>query len=308
MRVRTGRFSNIDEALKERMRKDTATMTKVVVTGTAGLLGPHVVRHFLESGYEVLSVDMRKPDKPLTRHLTVDLTNMGECYGTLAGADAVVHLAAIPVAYSHPNEVTFRNNVMGTYNILEAADTLGIKKAVVASSECTYGIVFSRMGLAPQYVPMDEDHPCLPEDPYGLGKIVGEEIARAVNRRHGMQIVSFRIGNIMTPEKYLSFPEFIHDASQRKGILWSYIDARDIAVACRLAIEKDGLGTLVLNLAADDTSMDIRSRDLMKAEFPNITDIRGPIDGYQTLLSNERAKRVLGWQPTHRWRDQMPKK
>jgi nucleoside-diphosphate-sugar epimerase len=282
-------------------------MKKVVVTGTAGLLGPHVAEHFLHSGYDVLSVDVRKPEKPLSRHLTADLTNMGECYGALAGADAVIHLAAIPVAYSHPGEVTFRNNVMATYNILEAADTLGIRKAVVASSECTYGIVFSRTGLAPQYVPMDEDHPCLPEDPYGLGKIVGEEIARAVHRRHGMQIVSFRIGNVITPEMYRNFPKFIHDADQRKGILWSYVDARDIAAACRLAIEKDGLGAPVLNLAADDTSMDIPSLDLMKAGFPHVTDFRGPIDGYRTLLSNERAKKALSWQPVHRWRDNLPR-
>ena len=201
-------------------------MNKVVITGTAGLLGPHVVRHFLDAGYDVRSVDVRKPEKPLTNHLTVDLTNLGECYGALNGADAVVHLAAIPVAYSHPNEVTFRNNVMATYNILEAADALGIKKAVIASSECTYGIVFSQTGLGPQYVPMDEDHPTLPEDPYGLGKIVGEEIARSIHRRHGMQIVSFRIGNIITPEKYREFPNFIHDPKKRRGILWSYIDAR----------------------------------------------------------------------------------
>ena len=295
----------IDEALAQR-REERVIMKRVVITGTAGLLGPHVVQHFLDSGYDVLSVDLHRPERPLARHLAVDLTNLGECYGALAGADAVVHLAAIPVAYSHPNEVTFRNNVMSTYNTLEAADALGIKKAVVASSECTYGIVFSKAGLGPQYVPMDEDHPTFPEDPYGLGKIVGEEIARSVHRRHGMQIVSFRIGNIMTPEKYFDFPNFIHDPVKRRGILWSYVDARDIAVACRLAIEMDGLGAPVFNLAADDTSMDIISYDLMKAEFPSVTDFRGPIDGYQTLLSNERAKQVLGWEPKYRWRDQMP--
>jgi nucleoside-diphosphate-sugar epimerase len=283
-------------------------MAKVVITGTAGLLGPAVADHFLEAGYEVLSVDIKKPDPVKTRHLIVNTTNMGECYGALAGADAVVHLAAIPVAYSHPNEVTFANNVLSTYNILEAADTLGIKKAVIASSECTYGICNSRTGLGPRYVPMDEDHPTLPEDSYGLGKIVGEEIARAVNRRHGMQIVSFRIGNIQTPEKYKNFPNFIHDPKQRTRILWSYIDSRDIAAACRLAIEKDGLGTQVLNLAADDTSMDIKSVDLMRSAFPNVTDIRSPIDGYQTLLSNEKAKKVLGWRPMHFWRDNVAQK
>jgi Nucleoside-diphosphate-sugar epimerases len=282
-------------------------MKKVVITGSAGLLGPDVVKHFLEQGYDVLSVDIRKPAEPLTRHMTADLTHLGECYGVLEGADAVVHLAAIPSAYIYPNEVTFQNNVVSTYNILEAAATLGIKKAVIASSECTYGICNSRQGLEPTYVPMDEEHPTLPEDSYGLGKIVAETIAGAIHRRCGMQIVSFRIGNVIDQKKYLDFPGFIHEPKQRRGILWSYIDTRDIAAACRLAIEKDGLGSVVMNLAADETSMDIKTCDLLKAEYPNVTDIRCPVDGYQTLLSNEKAKRLLGWQPVHKWRDNVPK-
>ncbi len=158
-------------------------MKKVVITGSSGLLGPYVADHFIEAGYEVLSVDLVKPKKSRASHITANLMDLGECYGILAGADAVVHLAAIPVAYSHPNEVTFQNNVMSTYNILEAAAGLGIKKAVTASSESSYGIVFSRQNLAPLYVPMDEDHPQLPEDSYGLSKIVGEKIADTINRR-----------------------------------------------------------------------------------------------------------------------------
>jgi nucleoside-diphosphate-sugar epimerase len=278
-------------------------MKYVVITGSAGLLGPFVTEHFVEQGYEVLSVDIKKPENPRTRHLTVNLLNAGECYGALAGADAVVHLAAIPVAYSHPNEVTFQNNVVSAYNILEAAAGLGIKKAVIASSESSYGICFSKNGLTPQYVPIDEDHPQLPEDCYGLSKVVAEKTADMFNRRTGMQVVSMRIGNVITPAKYLNFPGFIRDPKKRRGILWSYIDARDIASACRLAIEKDGLGSAAINLAADDTSMDIKSADLMRAEFPDVRDIRIPLDNYHTLLSNERAKKLLGWKPVHRWRD-----
>jgi nucleoside-diphosphate-sugar epimerase len=278
-------------------------MKKIVITGSAGLLGPYVVEHFVEQGYEVLSVDRVKPASPLTRHMTADLTSLGECYGILEGAYAVIHLAAIPSAYIYPNEVTFQNNVMGTYNILEAAAGLGIAKAVIASSECTYGICNSRKGLTPAYVPVDENHPTLPEDSYGLGKIVGEAIADAIHRRCGMQIVSFRIGNIISKEKYHNFPGFIHESRKRKHLVWNYIDARDIAVACRLAVEKDGLGSMVMNLAADDTCMDIRSCDLIKAEFPQVTDIRSPVDAYQTLYSNEKAKKILGWRPVHCWRD-----
>lgn len=279
-------------------------LQKVVVTGGSGRLGTSVLEHFLASGYEVVNADQVKPKNPDVKHVTVNLQNLGECYGVLAGADAVVHLAAIPVAYSHPNEVTFQNNVMATYNILQAAAGLGIGKAVVASSESSYGIVFAKHRLVPQYVPIDEDHPQLPQDSYGLSKIVAEETAAMFNRLTGMQVVTLRIGNVIAPEMYQkNFPAFIHDPTKRQNILWSYIDARDAAVACRLAIEADGLGAVVLNLAADDTSMDIKSETLMNIGYPEVTDIREPLDNFNTLLSNKKIKRVLNWQPVHSWRD-----
>jgi nucleoside-diphosphate-sugar epimerase len=278
-------------------------MKKVVITGTAGLLGPYVAEHFLEQGYEVLSIDIKTPKKPLAKHLNVNLTHLGECYEILKGADAVVHLAAYPRVGIVSDQVTFENNAISTYNILEAASGLGIKKAVIASSESIYGIVFSKKGLKPRYVPLDEDHPILPEDSYALSKVSAEKTADMFYRREGIQVVAMRIGNVITKEKYLDFPGFIRDSSQRKSILWSYIDARDIASACRLAIEKDGLGSVALNLAADDTSMDIKSADLMKQQYPDITDIRIPLDNYHTLLSNEKAKKLLGWKPVHFWRD-----
>jgi len=279
-------------------------MKKIVITGTAGLLGPTVAEHFVERGYEVLSVDAKRPTAPKADHRIADLTNLGECYGVLRGADALVHLAAIPNAITTTNEVTFRNNVMSTYNLLEAADALGIKKAVTASSESAYGLVFSKTRLVPKYVPVDEEHPCIPEDSYALGKLCEEEIARAIHRRNGMQIISLRMGNVITKEIYeKNFAGWCNDPNQRTVIVWSYIDARDIASACRLAIEKDGLGAQVLNISADDNCTTLTSAELMKHGFPEVTDIRAPIDGYQTLLSNEKIKKVLGWKPEHFWRD-----
>lgn len=277
-------------------------MKKVVVTGGSGRLGPWVIKEFLEHGYEVVNADMKLPNEPLCKTVIVELTKLGEVYGVLAGADAVVHLAAIPVAYSHPNEVTFENNVVSTYNILEAAAGLGIQKAVIASSESSYGIVFAVNPFGPHYVPMDEDHPQIPQDSYGLSKIANEQTAEMIHRRTGMQVVSFRLGNVIAPDMYQRFPSFIHDAQQRKRILWSYIDTRDAATACRLAIEADGLGAVALNIAADDTSMDIKSRDLMAAVFPEVTDFREPLEGFETLLSNKKAKELLNWQPVHNWR------
>jgi len=276
---------------------------KVVITGGSGMLGQWVVRHFVEQGDEVVNADVKQPEQPLCRTVIVDLNELGQAYGVLAGADAVVHLAAIPVAYSHPNEVTFRNNTMSTYNVLEAAAGLGIRKAVIASSESSYGMVFAQQRFAPRYVPVDEAHPQLPQDSYGLSKIVNEQTADMFHQRTGMQIVSLRLGNVIAPEAYARFPQFIHDPRQRDRILWSYIDARDAAAACRLAIEAEGLGSVALNLAADDTSMAVPSRELMAAQYPEVDDFRAPLSGHESLLSSDKAKRLLGWQPAHAWRD-----
>ncbi|MGP4039541.1 NAD-dependent epimerase/dehydratase family protein [Gracilibacillus sp. D59] len=277
-------------------------MKKVVVTGGSGLLGPWVIKEFLDHGYEVVNADVKHPKEALCKTVITDLTNLGEVYGVLADADAVVHTAAIPVAYSHPNEVTFQNNVMSTYNILEAAGNLGIKKAVISSSESSYGICFAINELEPQYVPMDEAHPQLPQDSYGLSKIANEKTAEMIHNRTGMQVVSMRLGNVISPEMYDNFPGFIHDPEQRKRILWSYIDTRDAASAFRLAVETDGLGAVPLNIAADETSMDIESKELMTKVFPNVTDIREDLDGFVSLLNNKKAKELLNWQPIHSWR------
>ena len=278
-------------------------MKKVVVTGGSGLLGREVIKEFLEHNYEVVNADIKHLKEALCRTVITDLTNLGEVYGVLAGADAVVHLAAIPVAYSHPNEVTFQNNVMSTYNILEAAGNLGIKKAVISSSESSYGICFSKQNLNPQYVPIDEDHPQLPEESYGLSKIVNEKTADMIHRRTGMQVVSFRLGNVIAPEAYQNFPGFIHDPEQRKTILWSYIDTRDAATAYRLAVEADGLGSVALNIGADETSMDIESKQLMETCFPDVKDFRKEITGFEPLLNIDKAKKLLNWEPLHKWRN-----
>ncbi len=278
-------------------------LKKVVVTGGSGLLGSAVIQEFLDNGYRVVNADIKHPKESLCRTVITDLTNLGEVYGVLSGADAVVHLAAIPVAYSHPNEVTFQNNVMSTYNILEAAGNLGIKKAVISSSESSYGICFSKQNLGPQYVPIDEEHPQMPEESYGLSKIVNEKTADMIHQRTGMQVVSFRLGNVIAPEMYSNFPRFIHNPEERKPILWSYIDTRDAATAYRLAVETDGLGSVALNIGADETSMDIESKQLMEISFPDVKDFRKDLSGFAPLLNNEKAKRLLNWQPIHKWRN-----
>lgn len=277
---------------------------KVAITGGSGKLGRWILRHFLERGYEVRNIDRHFPEYVEGRGLYVDLNNLGEVYGALAGCEAVVHAAAIPVAYRYPNEVTFSNNTLGTYNVLEAASSLGMERAVISSSESSYGLPFAVRPLEPRYVPMDEDHPQLVQDAYGLSKIVNEQTADTINRRTGMQVVSFRLGNVIEPEDYARFPSWLHDPKQRSNILWSYIDARDAAAAMELAIRADGLGAIALNLANDETSMDVPSKDLMREVYPEV-EVTEKLGEYQTLLDNRRAKERLGWQPEHRWREEV---
>lgn len=277
---------------------------KIVITGTAGLLGPYVVDHFLEKGYDVLSVDINEPKVKKCRHWTVDLNDLGQVYGMLAGAYGVVHLAAIPRADIAPNATTYQNNIMGSYNIMEACGQLGIKKVVIASSECAYGLCFAKEDLVPNYVPVDEEHPAWAEDCYGIAKVAAEVTAVGMNRRYGTQIISMRLGNIIAPDMYEEkFPAFINETYNRMRNLWNYIDARDIATACEKAIEAEDLGAQVVNIGADDTCQAIKSIDLVKAEFPALTDIRSDLDGFQPIYCNKKAKRLLDWQPVHFWRD-----
>ena len=286
--------------------EDLKMRKKIVITGTAGMLGPYVVDHFLKEGYDVLSVDKVMPKELKCRHWTVDLNDLGQVYGMLQGAYGVVHLAAIPRADIYPNETTFQNNIMGSYNIMEACGALGIKKVVIASSECAYGLCFAKENLVPEYVPVDELHPAWAEDPYGMAKVAAEVMAEGFHRRFGTQIINFRIGNILTQELYGQiFPGFINRTDIRRRNLWNYIDARDIATACQLAIEVEGLGAEVMNLGADDTCQEITSAELVKAEFPDLTDIRSDISGFQPIYCNKKAKEMLGWVPTRFWRDQL---
>jgi nucleoside-diphosphate-sugar epimerase len=278
-------------------------MKRVVVTGGSGLLGQWVVREFVDAGYDVLNVDVSYPEEELCHTMIVDLTDLGQVVDVFAGAEAVAHVAAIPRVGIRSSQLTFGSNTLSTYNVLEACYLLGIRKTVITSSEASYGLVFPTAPIEPEYAPVDEDHPQRPQDAYGLSKVTNELTAEAFNRRCGMQVVSFRMGNVITPELYQSFPGFIHDPEQRKHIMWSYIDARDAATAYRLALEADGLGSVPMNIANDETSMDMTDGELMRTCYPNVADIRVPLDSYETLFSNKRAKRLLGWQPRHRWRD-----
>jgi nucleoside-diphosphate-sugar epimerase len=274
---------------------------KIVVTGGSGLAGQPVVAHLLEHGYDVLIADTAKPSTSAAPYRLVDLEDLGQVYGVLAGADAIVHLAAIPRPSYHTNEVVFRTNVMTMFNVLEAAATLGIGRVVFGSSVSVLGFPFFTQPLEPVYVPIDEAHPKLPQDAYGLSKYLGEEMANAVVRRGGLSVVSLRMPWVQTPESFRrELMPMWEDPCAGASNLWSYIDTRDVAQACRLALEAEITGHEAMFIAAPNTFMKTPTRDLLRECFSE-TVISPELTGHSSLLSSAKAERMLGFAAEHTW-------
>ncbi|MBY5161304.1 NAD-dependent epimerase/dehydratase family protein [Salsipaludibacter albus] len=275
-------------------------MDRVVVTGGSGKAGEAVVADLTAAGHEVLSVDLvasLNPDEPT---LAVDLADLGQTIEALHGADAVVHLAAIPAPGIRTDAETFTNNLLSTYNVFSAATRLGLQRIVWASSETLIGLPFD--DEPPRYAPIDEDHPLLPESHYALSKLAGEAIATQFHRWSGTAIVALRISNIMRPDDYAHFPTFWDDPEIRRWNLWGYVDARDVAQAARLALTADVDGTPSYLVAAADTCMTTPSADLLAQVYPDV-EVRGDVSGHTTLLAIDRARAELGYEPAHSWRD-----
>ncbi len=275
-------------------------MKKIVVTGGSGKAGRAVVRDLVEHGYDVLNVDLAPSREAIAPFLKADITDLGQAIDCLRGAEAVIHLAAIPAPGLQTDEVTFRVNMTSTYNIFSAAVTLGLQRVVWASSETTLGLPFDRE--QPAYAPIDEDHPLYPESSYALSKILSEEMARQYNRWTGIPFIGLRFSNVMEPHDYERFPGFSKDALLRKWNLWGYVDARDVAQSCRLGLEAPFTGADHFIIAAGDTCMTRPNRELMAEVFPSVP-IRGEIGDFETLLSIKKAGNVLGYKPEFSWRD-----
>jgi Nucleoside-diphosphate-sugar epimerases len=272
---------------------------RIVVTGGSGKGGKWVVRELHEAGYEVLNVDVRHDGSPYGQCLVADLTDMGQALEALSGAEAVVHFAAIPASGLRPEGETLRINTLSTYNVFAAAAAHHMRRVVWASSETVLGLPFD---LPPAFAPIDEAIEPRPESSYALSKLVGETMAAQFARRNGIGFVGLRISNIMEPGDYALFPSYWEDAHLRKWNLWGYVDARDVAIAARLGLEAGTTGAEICIVAAADTVMTRPSADLMAEVFPTVP-LRRKVNGRETLLSIDRARRLLGYEPKHRWED-----
>ncbi len=282
-------------------------MTHVVVTGGSGKLGRACVRELVEHGYDVTNVDLVPSRDDLCPLVRADLADFGQALEVLAGVDerppavAVVHLAAIPAPGLVPNAEVFRANTLSTYNVFEAARRLAIRNVVWASSETVLGLPFDS---PPPYIPVDEEYPGRPETAYSLSKLVGETMAEQFCRWDPeLKIVGLRFSNVMEPEDYEAFPDFDADATARKWNLWGYIDARDGAQAVHRALEADLTGAAVFVIANADTVMSRSNADLVAEVFPGVP-VKRPFGPNETLLSIDKARRLLGYEPQYSWRDE----
>jgi len=293
-------------------------MKRIVVTGGSGKIGAWILKELLDEGHEVLNVDLKPAADPRCRTLIADLTDSGQAYGAIGvytgidelqpslrpqPIDALVHFAAIPRVQLVPDAEVFRINTTSTYNVMEAAVRAGIRKIVYASSEATYGIDFAEDHLDPDYFPIDEDHPTIPMDAYGLSKVANERTAAAFHARVGGDFYGLRIGDVMAPQDYAKFPFWTTDPAIRKRELWAYVDIRDVAQMVRLCVDTDGLGFQVFNAFAGESAHVKPIAELASTFYPNVP-MRAEVSEHGSLVSNSKARRMLGFEQQHRWTEQ----
>ncbi len=279
-------------------------VSRVVVTGGSGRLGQQTIGHLLEHGYQALSLDIAPPPKPLCQSWICDLRRPGDLYEAFRGAGAVIHLGAYQAPGLAPDCETFSNNVTATYNVLKAAVDLGVPRVVCASSVAAYGFLYAPAFRAPEYLPLDEAHPCRPQDPYALSKVFGEQLADSCTRYSDVTVVSLRFSGVQFDSTYATLPERWADPGAKMGTFWSYIDARDAVVACRLAVETPLSGHEVFNIAAAASRYPEPTGELVRRYIPG-TRIKEGYSGHWGGLDVTRAARRLGFKAVHGWRDHL---
>ena len=290
---------------------------RILFTGGSGKAGKHVIPYLLDKGHRVLNIDLTPLNVPGVDNLTADITQSGEMFNAMTSYanfdelepgtgvpkfDAVVHFAAVPRILMAPDNETYRINTIGTYNVLEAAVKLGIKKVIFASSETTYGICFSDGQTDPAALPLDEDYDVNPMDSYGCSKVVNEVTARMFQRRSGFDIYGLRIGNVVEPHEYAeNFPTYFANPEMRRRNAFCYIDARDLGQIVDRCIATDGLGFQIFNAGNDTNGMNLPNTELLKRFFPNVPVTR-ELEENEALFSNRKIREVLGFKEEHDWR------
>jgi len=290
---------------------------KVLITGGHGRVGKYVIEE-LRKDHEILVFDIKEgPCSSHYRFFKGDLTNYGDILNAAKGVEAIIHLAAIPTDISDVDRITdiMEKNVVGTFNVLEAAAKNCIGTFIFSSSICAGGYIFWKKPFVPDYFPIDEKHPSKPDDMYGTSKLMGEIMCHAYSRRYGMSMVCLRLATVLFPDLYEKTQTIVRrheDTSLGKDRLWNYVDVRDVAVAFRLALNKKDISYEIYNIGASDVLSNEKSIDLIKMYFPTTKEIRNNngflLERYGAIFDISKARKELGYNPKFNWREYLNSK
>lgn len=272
---------------------------KILVTGASGRIGRYIVRDLVEAGHQVLGTDVAPAADGTAGHLLADLTDAGQVFQALARAqaEAVIHMGAWANAGIVPDTRTYGDNVQGTYNLFEACAAMNIRRVVSASSNQVYGLAYA----PPEYAPVDENHPLRPGNSYALSKAAGEQAAEYFSARYGLEILSFRFMGVRPPGQIAVEIERIRaDPAAAAGLLWTRTDARDAAMACRLAVEAQTVEPGPYHITGARVVLDTPSAELLRRHCP-ATQIRPGLDGFESPLSCDKARAAFGYAPRYAW-------
>ena len=291
---------------------------RILFTGGSGKAGRHAVAYLLEQGHRVVNVDQTPLDLEGVNNRIADITDAGQMYDVMSAYagydemvpgtgvpsfDAVVHFAAVPRLLQTSDNECYRVNTLGTYNVIDAALKMGVRKIIFASSETAYGICFADGERKPDYLPMDEEHPTVPEDSYAMSKVVNEATARSFQARSGADIYGLRINNVIEPHEYeRDFPGYLADPELRLRNIFAYIDARDLGQMVECCLKTDGLGYQIFNVANDGHSVGQSTSELVAKYYEGVP-LRREMGENETFFTNAKAKAMVGFAPKYDWRD-----
>ena len=275
----------------------------IVVTGAAGRLGRRVVQLLADQGREVRATDQVETDGLPAEFVRCDLGNATAVHEVLKGAEAVIHMGAIPgPSRAEPREI-FENNVPADFNVMMSAAELGLRRVVFSSSAFGMGWAHDGNAFVPRYLPLDEEHPMMPFEPYGLTKQVGEDIGRMIARNSSTTVVSLRFTNVALPEVQAEFPWPAPTPEDPLTlVMWAYADARDVAEAQVLSLDAEIDEYEAFMLAQPSSRFAEPTVDIVRNNFGDRVEIREGLEGTASVISTAKVQRMLGWRPLHDWR------